>query len=269
MLDVAGSLVLFNTPVSHVERVSGCFLNTSLAVHLYIINNSDYYDYDSIVADSRVTYLKSSANVGYGSANNIAMRKSLGKSKYHVVLNPDIRFNGGTLESMYSFMEESPTVAHLMPRIVFPNGQMQHLCKLLPSPFDLVARRFLPSGGLQKMLSRRFELQNLNYAAVNDVPYLSGCFMFFRNDALKRVGLFDERFFMYPEDIDITRRIHMMYRTVYFPGATVIHEHAKASYRSLKMLFVHASNIVKYFNKWGWFFDLERTRINRRISAQI
>jgi len=102
-----------------------------------------------------------------------------------------------------------------------------------------------------------------------DVPYLSGCFMLFRTEALKEVGLFDERFFMYPEDIDLTRRIHAKYRTVFYPEVSIIHHHAQSSYLNLKMLFIHITNMVKYFNKWGWILDKERKIINKKILEQL
>jgi GT2 family glycosyltransferase len=95
-----------------------------------------------------------------------------------------------------------------------------------------------------------------------DVPYLSGCFMLFRTSALKKIGLFDERFFMYPEDIDITRRMNAQFRTLFFPSATIVHDHAKESYKSKKMLWIHLTNLIKYFNKWGWVYDAERKKVN-------
>jgi GT2 family glycosyltransferase len=102
-----------------------------------------------------------------------------------------------------------------------------------------------------------------------NVPYLSGCFMFFRCSALKEVGLFDERFFMYPEDIDLTRRMHKRYKTVFYPHVQVYHEHAKSSFKSLRMFAIHLYNIVKYFNKWGWLFDSERKKINKAVLCQL
>jgi len=117
---------------------------------------------------------------------------------------------------MVEYMENNPGVGHLMPKILNPDGSIQRLCKLVPTPFDLFARMFLPSL-IKAKLSRRFELHGSGYNKVMFVPYLSGCFMLLRIEALKMVGLFDERFFMYPEDIDLTRRIAEKYETVFFP----------------------------------------------------
>ena len=93
--------------------------------------------------------------------------------------------------------------------------------------------------------------------------------MFLRVASLQDVGLFDERFFMYGEDIDLSRRVHARYRTMYYPNVTVIHAHKAESYKSRKMLVVHMLNIIKYFNKWGWIYDAERIRINSALQDQL
>ena len=101
-----------------------------------------------------------------------------------------------------------------------------------------------------------------------NVPYLSGCFMLLRTSTLEDVGLFDERFFLYPEDIDLTRRIHKKYKTLFYPYVSVIHEYGRGSYKSMKLLYFHIVNMCRYFNKWGWFFDKERKEINARCIAE-
>lgn len=93
--------------------------------------------------------------------------------------------------------------------------------------------------------------------------------MLMRCAALRRVGLFDTRFFMYPEDIDLTRRLHRHYRTLYWPDIEAVHKHRASSYASFRMLWIHAHNMIRYFNKWGWFFDRERRRMNRRLVGSL
>ncbi len=149
-----------------------------------------------------------------------------------------------------------------MPKVVYDDGNLQYLCKLIPTPIDLFLRRFgwLPFRSHLRKKMDEFELRFTGYDRVMDVPYLSGCFMLFSVAALRKVGLFDEQFFMYPEDIDMTRRMNAKYRTVFFPGATIVHDHARESYKTRRSLFIHAGNIIRYFNKWGWVFDPERAR---------
>jgi len=117
--------------------------------------------------------------------------------------------------------------------------------------------------------TEKFELRASGYNRTIDVPYLSGCFMFLRTEAIQQVGMFDERFFMYPEDIDLTRRIHRKYRTVFYPEVSVVHQHIRGSYADIRLLFIHIKNMIKYFNKWGWFFDNERRNVNKDTLKQL
>lgn len=161
-------------------------------------------------------------------------------------------------------MNENAEIGHLMPKVFYPDGNIQYLCKLLPTPFDLFFRRFLPEKWTRKRMNR-FEMRESGYDRLMDVPYLSGCFMFLRVAALKEVGTFDERFFMYPEDIDLTRRIHRKYRTVFYPEVNIVHHHTRSSYKNSRMMWIHTQNLIRYFSKWGWFFDEERRRVNSGI----
>ena len=108
-----------------------------------------------------------------------------------------------------------------------------------------------------------YELRDLDLERPINAPYLSGCFMLLRTKAAVDAGLFDERYFMYPEDIDLTRSIHRDWLTLYYPQWTIVHAHKQASYTNKKMLWVHIQNMCRYFNKWGWFFDPERRLFNR------
>ena len=131
---------------------------------------------------------------------------------------------------------------------------------------DLIFRRFLPSKLVEKN-DYRYLLKFADHDREMNVPYHQGSFMLFRTVALRQIGLFDERFFMYPEDIDITRRMHRCYRTMYYPRVSIVHDHRAASYKSGRMLRIHIVNMIRYFNKWGWVFDSERRRFNRRLLA--
>jgi hypothetical protein len=85
------------------------------------------------------------SNPGFGAVHNIAMRKSIKISaKYHLILNPDVYFEQGVLEELFTYMENNPDVELFMPKVLYPNGEIQYLYRLLQTPFDLLFRRFLP-----------------------------------------------------------------------------------------------------------------------------
>lgn len=90
--------------------------------------------------------------------------------------------------------------------------------------------------------------------------------MFMRASVLQEVGGFDERFFMYMEDVDLCRRIGARHMTVFNPTVVVTHGYAKASYQNLKLLGYHVQSALRYFGKWGWLLDAQRKRLNGKTG---
>ena len=166
-------------------------------------------------------------------------------------------------------MDSYPDCGLVMPQILYPNGNIQYLCKLLPTPMDLFGRRFIPIRKYQEKSADRYELQFTGYDKVMEVPSLSGCFMFMRVDILKKVSGFDERFFMYAEDLDLCRRIGEISKTMFYPTVVVYHEYEKGSYKYWKLLKYHIYSTIKYFNKWGWIFDRKRKLKNEECLSKL
>jgi GT2 family glycosyltransferase len=270
MRNLSASIVAYKNEASMIAHAIHSFLSSTSDSRLFLIDNSPTDELKYLAYDSRIEYIFNNKNVGFGAGHNIALQKVLHNSKYHLILNPDVYFDKNVIGQLYQFMERDDAIGQLMPKVLYPDGRMQHLCKLLPSPRTLIVRRFL--NFLTTTLERsnyEYEFKFTNYDQVMDVPFLSGCFMFLRTDALKKVGLFDERFFLYTEDTDLTRRIHKHFRTVYFPDATIFHHHARGSYKDLWLLWCNIRSAVKYFNKWGWFNDRERAFINQRVLVKF
>ncbi|MBU1217140.1 glycosyltransferase family 2 protein [bacterium] len=263
---VNASIVLYHNKREQLKKVIDSFLGTQLDVLLYLVDNSaDDTLKDLAALDNRIIYIFNNANLGYGAGHNVAIRKSIEMGiEYHVVLNPDLNFESSVIDSIYEYMQNHQDVGNLMPKILYPNGENQYLAKLLPTPLDWILRRFLPARFTQS-ITEKFELRYTGYDEVMNVPFLSGCFMFLRTKALKDVGLFDEDIFMYMEDVDLNRRIHAKYKTVYYPEAHIFHEYERGSHKNFKLLLISIGSSIKYFNKWGWFFDKERKNMNNKI----
>jgi GT2 family glycosyltransferase len=230
-----------------------------------LIDNSPTDELRAFQDDSRIEYIFTGSNLGFGKAHNIAMRKSLQIANYHVVMNPDIYFDLGCLEKLFEYMEGNIDVGQIMPKILYPNGEIQFLCKLLPAPADLFLRRFLPGFPGAKKRDEQYELRKSGYDKIMNVSYLSGCFMFFRTSALQKVDLFDERIFMYIEDADLTRRMHREFKTIFYPFVSIYHNYEKGSYKRIKLMLYNMHGAFIYFNKWGWIFDRERKTINAKM----
>ena len=270
-IPISASIVLYKTDKSVLETINS-FFNTPINGKLFLVDNSPTNNLQQILADTiidkRVEYIFNNANLGFGAAHNIALRKAEGVSKYHLILNPDINFEANVIPALINYMEANEDVGLVMPKIIYPNKSTQYVAKLLPTPIDLIFKRFIPAFIIKKRMEK-FQLKFTGYNTEMEVPYLSGCFMFLRVNALQKIGLFDENFFMYPEDIDLTRRMHQQYKTMFYPEVSVVHAHEQGSYKSKKLLYIHITNMIKYFNKWGWFFDAERRRVNKKIMEQF
>lgn len=266
---ITASLVTYHTKPSYIKRIIRCVLESSIS-KLYIIDNSkDESLKQYTLGYDKVEYIKSE-NLGFGHGHNKGIKKAFEtNAEYHVVINPDIYWNDHVIEELETFMEKHPDCGQVMPKILYPNGDIQYLCKLLPSPINLLGRRFIPFKKFQEKSNRRFELRDSGYNKIMEVPALSGCFMFLRTNVLKKVGIFDERYFMYTEDFDLCRRIGEVSKTIFYPYVSVYHEYEKGSYKNKKLLKFHIYSAIKYFNKWGWFFDKKRKKINKYCLNQL
>jgi len=261
---ITASLVLYNTKEDDICKVINC-VNRSIIDYLYVIDNSPSDTSRTLVNKLIVKgeYLYGHGNIGYGKAHNIAIFCVIEKkADYHIVLNPDIYFEPIVIEKLMCFADKHKDVGLLLPKVIYPNGDLQYLCKLMPSPIDIFGRRFFPAR-LTKKINSRFEMHKMGYNKIWNCPILSGCFMFMRVSDLVRIGGFDERFFMYFEDFDLMRRMHSVSKTVFYPYETIIHDHAAAHHTNKTLLKASLKSAIQYFNKWGWLFDKERTIVNR------
>lgn len=280
---ITASIVTYNHNILDIEAVLRSLMTSPVST-VYIIDHSDemlklegeletFRNEEPLYDEHKrrgfnIIYMRHENN-GYGGGHNVAVRLAAQMgSTYHLVVNPDVWFKPDVIPAIWHCMEQDPSIGQIMPHVKYLDGKVQRIAKLLPTPMNLFERFFLPARIVSKH-NDKFELRHTNYTMTLNVPYLSGCFMFFRMSALQEVGLFDEHFFMYAEDIDITRRIHRKYKTLFFPEVSIYHKFNRASHRSLRLFRIHLVNIIKYFNKWGWVYDNERRTFNKRLLAEI
>lgn len=266
---ITASIVAYHTPVVELAHLLDCVHQSSIDL-LYLIDNSSNDSLrDLQKCSNKIVYIYSD-NLGFGHGHNIAIKKAIeAGAQYHVVINPDIYWEDNVIEILADYMDKNLDCGLVMPKILYPNGEIQYLCKLLPTPMNLFGRRFLPFRRIQQKMDERFELHFTGYEREMEIPSLSGCFMFVRVDVLKQVGIFDERFFMYAEDLDLCRRIGEVSRTMYYPAVSVYHAYEKGSYKNKKLLKYHICSVIKYFNKWGWVFDRARKQTNRKCLERL
>lgn len=194
-------------------------------------------------------------NSGYSVGNNLAINKST--SKYHLVLNPDAFLEKEFFTNAINFMEKNGDVGLLAPAVFGQDNNRHYVHKRNPTLFIMFLRGLSPSWlktAFQKHITA-YEMQDVDWSKpVDEIGFVSGCCMFFRTDLLKEVGCFDERFFLYYEDADITRKIRKVSRVSYSPNLKVIHMWKRETHSSLKMKIITIKSGLKYFWKWGGWY---------------
>ena len=261
-MKISASILIYDSPMAQIRKAVDSLLSEGIEniILLYNGNQRGYLRREDF-PEARIFEID---NHGYGAGHNVAIRMAADEGmNYHLVMNADVRWSAPVVIPMVRYLDTHPDAVLLSPKTFYPDGTFQHTARMLPTPFDMLLR--LIPGSCLTHRRRRYLLADRDIDRELNVPYLLGNFLLFRMDAIKDVGMFDERFFMYPEDIDITRRLHRIGETLYWPEVSVIHDHARASRRNFRLFAIHLRNMIRYFNKWGWFFDIERRRFNRSV----
>ncbi len=264
---LSASIVTYGNPVDQIDRALASLNLQSIPVEVILVDNAGDPAVRRLAEQHGATYRRPRANLGYGGGHNLALEEVLPASDFHLVLNPDVSFDGSVLEALLTVLEEKPDIGLIMPKVLYPDGATQFLCKRLPTPWDLILRRFAPPWMRRRFrrVLERYEMRDHDYDVSMEPPTLSGCFMLMRVSTLQRVGIFDRGFFMYFEDVDLVRRIRQVARTFYYPEVCIRHEYQKGSYKSVKLALYHLQSAIRYFSKWGWLIDRERHHINRSV----
>jgi GT2 family glycosyltransferase len=215
---------------------------------LFVVDNSaDPKSADNLTAMfPQIEVIRSGRNDGFGAAHNLVIGRI--DSAYHAIINPDITVESDVIGKMAAFFDENPDVGIACPATFFPDGRPQLLPKRDPSLKYLAASR-LPFGWAKRTRAH-YIMADEDLTRVKDVEFVTGCFMFARTGLLKKVGGFDERYFLYMEDADLTREIRRYARAVYVPSIKVIHDWNRKSARSIKYFTIHIASVLKYLKKW-------------------
>lgn len=262
---VFASIVIYKHSYLDLKPTLDSLSNTPSIQKIILIDN-DQSDWAQTLNNEKIVYIKSEGNFGFGYGHNLAIQQYAKASDFFLICNPDIAFEANEFEKLLNFAAKSDAGLFL-PRIFKGDGVDQHGARLLPTPMNLFARRFSPAFGEkldQNYLLKKFSINKPIFA-----PNLIGCFMLFASHALLDLGGFDERFFMYMEDVDLSRRCYEKYGAVYYPLAHVIHLHEQGSYKNKTLLKAHLKSAYQYFNKWGWFIDVKRNQINEECLKQF
>lgn len=248
---VSACLVLYHASEDVLSAVS-CIHHTNLPVDLFVVDNSPEDDMAERIRQQYpdVRILPQSRNLGFGRGNNAVL--PLLNSRYHLLVNPDVSFAPDLLPRMVAYMDDHPEAAILTPRVFNPDGTEQFLPKRQPTVRYLLGGRLEKLGSRFKALRREYTMANETVAQPIEVGFATGCFLLIRTEIFQQLGGFDERFFLYQEDSDLSRRVMQKGKIIYHPDMHVTHAWARENTRTLRGNLRQVASIIKFFGKWGW-----------------
>lgn len=256
------SIVLYKPDLNVLANCLRCLdiackpINQANATQVWLIDNGHNAEWQQKVnklysslklPHVDIQYIANPSNPGYGGGNNIAIKQS--NTDYHLVLNPDVFMEPDCLFESISYLKQHPNCVHLAPSTVGDDGERHNLCRKNISLYTQFLRSVAPSF-LKRLHKQRLlddEYQQLDYnQPMHNVEFLSGCFMLLKTAAAKKIGGFDEKYFMYVEDADLTRRLLEIGDNIYLPKARIVHLWARFSSRKLKYLLHHVHSSIHY-----------------------
>jgi len=250
--------------ISLRESSNQLYARAGTSVHLYLVDNSTdekYFSRLKVMCEGidcseafRLELLCSSNNLGYGGGNNLVLDQL--DSSYHLVINPDVIVGSGALYKAVTYLECNDDVAMLSPMVVEENGRRSHVVKVYPDCFTLMLR-YLGRPTLNRWFSHRlgrYQCDQLSDQADKNTELAGGCFQLMRTDLFKRLGGFDDRFFMYFEDYDLSIRARVFGSISYVPAVQISHAGGDVGRKTFAHHRFFVASALRFFNKHGWRF---------------
>lgn len=219
---------------------------------IYVVDNASADNTVKIVKEEfpEVNLIINKKNKGFGSGHNEALKRI--RSKYHIVINPDIIVDDNTIQKLVDYADNNSDIVCITPCILNTDGTEQHLPKRNPKFKYFLGGRLEGKYCFAAKLRAEYTRSDEEISNITDIDFCSGCFMFIRTEALMNIGGFDERYFLHFEDADLTRMLQKYGRTVYYPEVTVTHKWKRDNVKNKKIALIALNSMLKYFMKWGY-----------------
>jgi len=199
---------------------------------------------------SNLTLIENSTNLGLSRANNLGAKQALGRVL--VFLNPDVIIHSGSIETLLADLEQHPQAGILAPKVLNPDGTLQYSCRRYPTVWSGLFNRYSFLSNL--MPSNRhtvhYLMKDYDHETPRDVEWVSGCFMMIRKEMFFQVGMFDEQFFLFIEDIDLCKRVHEAgFQVMYQPNAVITHQIQSSNGKLPSRIIIKRHLGMSYYQK--------------------
>ncbi len=266
---LSASIVLYKTKKEYLDKLFLSFKKYRPDILIIIIDNSPDDNLKYLIPQEH-KYIHTPENLGYGHGHNLAIDLAYNLNyKFHLIVNPDVYFNEDIITKLYDIINKDESIGMIMPNILNPDLTVQYLPKLLPSPFSLILRKLSYSNIYFNKFITNYEFRNFDTEKLYEVPIISGCFSIINIAAFLTSGKYDTRFFLYFEDWDLSRRIGLNFKTLFYPKVSIVHNYASDANFKFKFFLIYCKSAILYFQKWGWLFDRHRSNINNKTLKQL
>lgn len=252
-LDITASIVLYKENLEELTHTIKCFLNTPLRKKLFLIDNNEDKQFQNIFRQEEVVYKAIGKNIGFGAGHNLILDEIKNLSKNHLILNPDVSFKSSVIPNLIGKLNRHEIASMIAPKVLFPDGVHQYSCRRYPRVLELIARRFISLEPLFKSLIYNGKYKDKELKASFFPDYITGCFHLYKTEDFVKLRGFDERYFLYMEDVDICRKIEKLNKMkLYYPKEEITHALKQGSSKDFNLFLKHTSSAIKYFLKWGF-----------------
>lgn len=268
MKTVIGSIVVYNPNLDILKTTISSFLESYPGAIVYVWDNSSEDRISSFLSTNfpeQIRYFKSPGNLGYGRGHNEVFKRITQPFDYFCVLNPDLEIPKDTIPTLVDYLETHPAIGLASCLIKGTDGTIHEVHKRFPSFWNYVSslsKRFLHiSQPPQKLIQDK--AQGGPFA----LPILSGCFMFFRKEHFQELSGFDDTFFLYFEDYDISLRSFLQNKSIILTNTYIVHRWARDSHSSSQLFWIHLKSGLHFYRKWGISSKLAK-QVNKLKESQ-
>lgn len=243
--DIVISIITYNSDLENLKKlIESINQFKNIRIQTIVADNNSDNNYFNELLKLNTNVISLGKNYGYGKANNI-VNKISAKSKYFLVLNPDIYFKSDTLDQIYNFMEKNNNFSLISPLLVSNDGMYYNIFRENYSFLNLIYRRLFKIN--DKINKKDFEKTIIKYNDLIDIKYISGSFMFFRREHFNMIKGFNKKFFMYFEDVEICDYLRSReFKIGILKNTMALHLRERGSYKKIKLLFYHFLSALIY-----------------------
>ncbi len=227
-----------------------------IEIDVLVIDNASHDGSHSaaVAAHPWVRLIENPGNVYLSPAWNQGIRES--SAPYVLLLNPDVEWWHGTLADYVAVARANPQAGMVGPMVRNSDGSTYESGRVFPSVTDAVGHAFLGTLRPDNPFTRRYHMDGWDRTTERAVDWISGCCMLVPREAFEEVGLLDEGFLLYGEELDLATRLRVAGRTVLFtPEVEIVHEIGVSTGRSRRIVRMHSQSMLRYYRKHranGW-----------------